>query len=132
MGLENQAKLIQDAKSLSDAFLFLLNLLLCGTLLQLEAWLGNLEGRELGHSVGSIKGKSKIEMQEQRSEGMRPLITAAKTHNPATDSVNGQTTEYMAEKSVEKQEKDIIPKKRKGEAKPSQANEARKANSHFH
>ena len=33
MGLENQAKLIQDAKSLSDAFLFLLNLLLCGTLL---------------------------------------------------------------------------------------------------
>lgn len=51
---------------------------------------------------------------------MRPLITAAKTHNPATDSVNGQTTEYMAEK----QEKDIIPKKRKGEAKPSQANEA--------
>lgn len=63
---------------------------------------------------------------------MRPLITAAKTHNPATDSVNGQTTEYMAEKSVEKQEKDIISKKRKGEAKPSQANEARKANSHFH
>uniref|UniRef100_F6HDH5 Uncharacterized protein n=1 Tax=Vitis vinifera TaxID=29760 RepID=F6HDH5_VITVI len=29
---------------------------------ELEAWLGNLEGRELGHSVGSIKGKSKIEM----------------------------------------------------------------------
>ncbi|KAK9288400.1 hypothetical protein L1049_016856 [Liquidambar formosana] len=80
--------------------------------LKLEARLRNLEGRELGRSAGSAKGKPKIEMYDKdRKKGAGALITAAKTYNPSADSVFGQLTEPSAEKSV----------KQHIEAEPSQA-----------
>ncbi|CAN6469374.1 unnamed protein product [Victoria cruziana] len=61
---------------------------------KLEARLRNLEGRELGHSAGSTKGKPKIEPYSQdRKSGAGGLLTAAKTYNPTSDSVLGKTVE---------------------------------------
>lgn len=83
--------------------------------LKLEARLRNLEGRELGHSAGSAKGKPKIEFYDKdRKKGAGGLITPAKTYNPSADLVLGG-----AEESVE-----VIPKKKKSEAKPAETDEA--------
>lgn len=51
----------------------------CGTFEQLETRLRVLEGKELGRSAGSTKGKPKIEMYEKdRKKGTGALITPAK------------------------------------------------------
>ncbi|KAA8536940.1 hypothetical protein F0562_029418 [Nyssa sinensis] len=85
---------------------------------KLEARLRNLEGRELGRSAGSAKGKPKIEFYDKdRKKGAGALITAAKTYNPSADSVLGRT-EPAAEK-----EEEMVQKKRKHEAVPSQTTE---------
>ncbi|CAA3003064.1 probable nucleolar protein 5-2 [Olea europaea var. sylvestris] len=60
--------------------------------LKLEARLRNLEGRELGRSAGSAKGKPKIEFYDKdRKKGSGGLITPAKTYNPSADSILGLT-----------------------------------------
>ena len=48
-------------------------------ILQLEARLRNLEGKELGRFAGSAKGKPKIESYDKdRKKGAGGLITPAK------------------------------------------------------
>ncbi|KAA8545007.1 hypothetical protein F0562_019776 [Nyssa sinensis] len=82
---------------------------------KIEARLRNLEGRELGRSAGSAKGKPKIEFYDKdRKKGVGALIMAAKTYNPSADSVLGRT-QPTAENGEE-----MVPTKRKHEAKPSQ------------
>ncbi|KAL3828424.1 hypothetical protein ACJIZ3_017226 [Penstemon smallii] len=81
--------------------------------LKLEARLRNLEGRELGHSAGSVKGKPKIEFYDKDRKGSGGLITPAKTYNPAADSIMGladlstknEDKEPESEKTVGKKEK---------------------------
>ncbi|KAK9084127.1 hypothetical protein Scep_030598 [Stephania cephalantha] len=64
--------------------------------LKLEARLRNLEGKELGRSAGSTKGKPKIEVYDKdRKKGAGALITAAKTYNAAADVVLQQTAETL-------------------------------------
>ncbi|XP_016494209.1 putative nucleolar protein 5-2 [Nicotiana tabacum] len=59
---------------------------------KLEARLRALEGKELGKSAGSAKGKPKIEVYDKdRKKGAGALITPAKVYNPAADSVIGHT-----------------------------------------
>ncbi|XAR52512.1 hypothetical protein NMG60_11020635 [Bertholletia excelsa] len=85
---------------------------------KLEARLRNLEGRELGRSAGSAKGKPKIEFYDKdRKSGAGAMITTAKVYNPAADSIIGQT-ESAAE------DEEMVPEKRQNEAEPSQAEEA--------
>ncbi|EEF29163.1 nucleolar protein nop56, putative [Ricinus communis] len=63
--------------------------------LKLEARLRNLEGRELGRSAGSAKGKTKIEAYDKdRKKGAGALLAAAKTYNPSADSILGQTLSF--------------------------------------
>ncbi|KAL9341650.1 hypothetical protein Peur_064975 [Populus x canadensis] len=72
--------------------------------LKLEARLRNLEGRELGRSAGSAKGKPKIEAYDKdRKKGAGGLITPAKTYNPSADAILGQTPNSTARK-VEEEE----------------------------
>ncbi|KAK3418461.1 probable nucleolar protein 5-2 [Eucalyptus grandis] len=86
---------------------------------KLEARLRNLEGRELGHSAGSAKGKPKIEVYDKdRKKGAGALITAAKTYNPSADSTLGQTLNNAAGNGEEAEKK-----KRKTESVPSQMEE---------
>ncbi|KAH7518179.1 hypothetical protein FEM48_Zijuj09G0144200 [Ziziphus jujuba var. spinosa] len=83
---------------------------------KLEARLRNLEGRELGHYAGSVKGKPKIEVYDKdRKKGAGAFITAAKaryllfmflTYNAAADSLLAQTTKT----NVEKQEETVTKK----------------------
>ncbi|EHA8592543.1 putative nucleolar protein 5-2 [Cocos nucifera] len=81
---------------------------------KLEARLRVLEGRELGRSAGSTKGKPKIEFYDKdRKKGAGALITPAKTYNPSTDLVLGQSTE-PAVKPADEQE-GTQPRKRKHE-----------------
>ncbi|XP_071734912.1 probable nucleolar protein 5-2 [Rutidosis leptorrhynchoides] len=69
--------------------------------LKLEARLRSLEGRELGRSAGSTKGKPKIEAyNKDLKKGDGAMITPAKTYNVAADSVLGRI-EAEAEKDVE-------------------------------
>ncbi|KAK9086565.1 hypothetical protein Syun_028959 [Stephania yunnanensis] len=64
--------------------------------LKLEARLRNLEGKELGRSAGSTKGKPKIEVYDKdRKKGAGALITTAKTYNAAADVVLQQTAETL-------------------------------------
>eukprot|EP00262_Sarcandra_glabra_P012916 TRINITY_DN343_c0_g1_i1.p1 TRINITY_DN343_c0_g1~~TRINITY_DN343_c0_g1_i1.p1 ORF type:complete len:567 (+),score=149.25 TRINITY_DN343_c0_g1_i1:85-1785(+) len=87
---------------------------------KLEARLRNLEGRELGRSAGSTKGKPKIEFYDKdRKKGTGALITAAKTYNPSADLVLGNATESTEEKLVDDQEQKILKKRKHEEAKPS-------------
>uniref|UniRef100_A0A0D9Z7B9 Nop domain-containing protein n=1 Tax=Oryza glumipatula TaxID=40148 RepID=A0A0D9Z7B9_9ORYZ len=66
---------------------------------KLETRLRVLEGKELGRSAGSTKGKPKIEVYEKdRKKGAGALITPAKTYNPAADLVLGQSTEETPKK----------------------------------
>ncbi|KAL8109797.1 putative nucleolar protein 5-2 [Apium graveolens] len=84
---------------------------------KLEARLRNLEGKELGHSAGSAKGKPKIEFYDKdRKKGAGALITAAKTYNPSADSVLGKT-EALPE---EKEEEDAVLGKRKKKTEGTQ------------
>lgn len=96
---------------------------------KLEARLRNLEGRELGRSAGSAKGKPKIEFYDKdRKQGPGGLVTAAKTYNTSADSVLGMTamkdddmvprkTEKVVAEEVaeEKKEKKKDKKKKKTE-----------------
>ncbi|XP_068660070.1 probable nucleolar protein 5-2 [Aristolochia californica] len=80
---------------------------------KLEARLRNLEGRELGRSAGSAKGKPKIEFYDKdRKKGTGALITPAKTYNPAADSILGLSTQPAIEKPRDEPEQ-TLPKKRK-------------------
>lgn len=55
---------------------------------KLEARLRSLEGKELGRSAGSAKGKPKIEFYDKdRKKGANGVITPAKTYNASADSV---------------------------------------------
>ncbi|XWS57633.1 hypothetical protein CRYUN_Cryun09bG0190100 [Craigia yunnanensis] len=86
---------------------------------KLEARLRSLEGKELGRSAGSAKGKPKIEVYDKDRKKGAGLITPAKTYNPAADSLLGQTNTTAPD------ELDTVPKKKKKvEAEPSQAEEA--------
>ncbi|KAK9060679.1 hypothetical protein SSX86_021385 [Deinandra increscens subsp. villosa] len=83
--------------------------------LKLEARLRNLEGRELGRSAGSTKGKPKIEAYNKDfKKGDGAMITPAKAYNTSADSVLGRI-EAEAEKDVEMipSEKDKKKKKKK-------------------
>ncbi|KAB5529390.1 hypothetical protein DKX38_019471 [Salix brachista] len=72
--------------------------------LKLEARLRNLEGKELGRSAGSAKGKPKIEAYDKdRKKGAGGLITPAKTYNPSADAVLGRTLNSTA-RNVEEEE----------------------------
>ena len=75
--------------------------------IKLETRLRVLEGKELGRSAGSTKGKPKIEAYEKDRKGGGALITPAKTYNSAADLVLGQTTEETPKKS------EVASKKRK-------------------
>ncbi|GMI65269.1 hypothetical protein HRI_000196200 [Hibiscus trionum] len=87
---------------------------------KLEARLRALEGKELGRSAGSAKGKPKIEVYDKDRKKGAGLITPAKTYNPAADSLIGQLTNSTA-----LDEQDTVPKKKKKvEAEPSPAEEA--------
>ncbi|KAK9058713.1 hypothetical protein SSX86_023555 [Deinandra increscens subsp. villosa] len=82
--------------------------------LKLEARLRNLEGRELGRSAGSTKGKPKIEAYNKDfKKGDGAMITPAKTYNASADSVLGRI-EAEAEKDVDiPSDKDKKKKKKK-------------------
>ncbi|KAI3705496.1 hypothetical protein L1987_75735 [Smallanthus sonchifolius] len=68
--------------------------------LKLEARLRSLEGRELGRSAGSTKGKPKIEAYNKDfKKGDGAMITPAKTYNISADSVLGRI-EAEAEKEA--------------------------------
>ncbi|KAA3472792.1 putative nucleolar protein 5-2 [Gossypium australe] len=87
---------------------------------KLEARLRALEGKELGRSAGSAKGKPKIEVYDKDRKKGAGLITPAKTYNPAADSLIGQITNSTA-----LEEQDMVPKKKKkAEAKPALAEES--------
>ncbi|XP_037420918.1 probable nucleolar protein 5-2 [Triticum dicoccoides] len=75
--------------------------------LKLETRLRVLEGKELGRSVGSTKGKPKIEVYEKDRKNGAGLITPAKTYNPSADLVLAQSTEETPKKL------DVASKKRK-------------------
>ncbi|CAN6325226.1 unnamed protein product [Urochloa humidicola] len=76
--------------------------------LKLETRLQVLENKEFGKSAASTKGKPKIEVYEKdRKKGAGALITPAKTYNPATDVLLGQSTEETPKKS------ELASKKRK-------------------
>nr|GMD05359.1 probable nucleolar protein 5-2 [Ipomoea batatas] len=77
---------------------------------KLEARLRNLEGRDLGRSAGSAKGKPKIEVYDKdRKKGPGALITPAKAYNPAADSVLGHTepTTNEDEPELEKMDAEV-------------------------
>ncbi|KAM0924219.1 hypothetical protein ACQ4PT_005033 [Festuca glaucescens] len=65
---------------------------------QLETRLRVLEGKELGRSAGSTKGKPKIEVYEKDRKKGAGLITPAKTYNPSADLVLAQPTEETPKK----------------------------------
>ncbi|XP_011099778.1 probable nucleolar protein 5-2 [Sesamum indicum] len=100
---------------------------------KLEARLRNLEGKELGRSVGSAKGKPKIEFYDKdRKKGSGGLITPAKTYNPAADSILG-LTESLSKKdkyetlpsqthvpSADEEQKSKKKKKKKNDAEDAE------------
>ncbi|MQL74137.1 hypothetical protein Taro_006493 [Colocasia esculenta] len=78
---------------------------------KLEARLRVLEGRELGRSAGTTKGKPKIEFYDKdRKKGMGALITPAKSYNPSSDLVLNQGAGKLLDGKEE-----TISKKRKHE-----------------
>ncbi|THU68957.1 hypothetical protein C4D60_Mb08t09300 [Musa balbisiana] len=91
---------------------------------KLEARLRVLEGRELGRSAGSTKGKPKIEFYDKdRKKGAGALITPAKTYNPSADLVLGQTTD-PAPKKPDSEHEVARPKRKHGEAELAPTGEA--------
>ncbi|KAL9158856.1 hypothetical protein ABFS82_08G095700 [Erythranthe guttata] len=98
--------------------------------LKLEARLRNLEGRELGRSAGSAKGKPKIEFYDKdRKKGSGGMITPAKTYNPAADSILG-LTESLSEKVEEKAAADVpvVEEEQKSKKKKKKRDETEDAN----
>ncbi|KAK9732759.1 hypothetical protein RND81_04G020100 [Saponaria officinalis] len=86
--------------------------------LKLEARLRNLEGRELGRSAGSAKGKPNIEVYDKdRKKGAGALITPAKTYNPAADSTLGKTEDKVVPMEEEPLGADDSKKSKKKEKK---------------
>ncbi|KAF6152015.1 hypothetical protein GIB67_010589 [Kingdonia uniflora] len=84
----------------------------------------NLEGRELGRSAGSTKGKPKIEFYDKdRKKGTGALLTTAKTYNPSADAVSVKSTKPQAEKSDSEEEKTTPKKRRHVEAELPQIEE---------
>ncbi|XP_074564186.1 putative nucleolar protein 5-2 [Curcuma longa] len=87
---------------------------------KLEARLRVLEGRELGHSAGSTKGKPKIEFYDKdRKKGAGALITPAKTYNTSADLVLGQATDTTMKKPASEQEGALIKKRKHEEIEPT-------------
>ncbi|KAJ9554749.1 hypothetical protein OSB04_009363 [Centaurea solstitialis] len=81
--------------------------------LKLEARLRNLEGRELGRSAGSTKGKPKIEVyNKDQKKGAGAMITPAKSYNPAADSVLGRLEAEAEEAHIDDGKKDKKKKKK--------------------
>ncbi|KAM7279802.1 hypothetical protein ACFE04_006936 [Oxalis oulophora] len=73
---------------------------------KLEARLRILEGKDLGRSAGSAKGKPKIEAYDKdRKNETGALIAAAKSYNPSADSILAKNAN----------DEEIVPKKRKAE-----------------
>ncbi|CAL9208219.1 probable nucleolar protein 5-2 [Musa acuminata AAA Group] len=92
---------------------------------KLEARLRVLEGRELGRSAGSTKGKPKIEFYDKdRKKGAGALITPAKTYNPSGDLVFGQTTDLAPRKQTAEQEATLRKKRKHEEAELEPTGEA--------
>lgn len=86
--------------------------------LKLETRLRVLEGKELGRSAGSTKGKPKIEVYEKDRKNGAGLITPAKTYNPSADLVLAQSTGETPKKP------DAASKKRKhDDAEPAPSTE---------
>ncbi|XP_047315846.1 probable nucleolar protein 5-2 [Impatiens glandulifera] len=84
---------------------------------KLEARLRNLEGRELGHSAGSAKGKPKIEFYDKDKKGAGAMITAAKVYNPSADSILGRTEpEVVKEQAIPSPAQTEEKKKKKKKA----------------
>ncbi|XP_052193218.1 probable nucleolar protein 5-1 [Diospyros lotus] len=83
---------------------------------KLEARLRNLEGRELGRSAGSAKGKPKIEFYDKdRKKGAGAMISTAKVYNISADSLIGLTGGAAVK------DEEMVPH----EAEPSQPEETR-------
>ncbi|RWW19642.1 hypothetical protein BHE74_00008146 [Ensete ventricosum] len=126
MGLENRAKVtFMVGPCTSKGYMYIcVGMTFFETLEQLEARLRVLEGRELGRSAGSTKGKPKIEFYDKdRKKGAGALITPAKTYNPSADLVLGQTTAPAPKKPDSEQE--VARSKRKhDEAELAPAGEA--------
>ncbi|CAL9125434.1 unnamed protein product [Musa textilis] len=92
---------------------------------KLEARLRVLEGRELGRSAGSTKGKPKIEFYDKdRKKGAGALITPAKTYNPSADLVFGQTTDLPPSEQAAEQEATLRKKRKHDEAELEPTGEA--------
>lgn len=82
----------------------------------------NREGRELGRSAGSTKGKPKIEVYDKDRKTGTAMITAAKTYNPAADVVLGRSIEKPLDKVADEAEEEA-PKKEKKKKKKAEAEE---------
>ncbi|KAJ3669869.1 hypothetical protein LUZ60_010193 [Juncus effusus] len=96
---------------------------------KLETRLRILEGRELGKSAGSAKGKPMIEVYDKdRKNGSGAFVTPSKSYNPASDLVLTKSAqpeeetankkrkhEETAEESGEKKDKKDKKKKKKAE-----------------
>ncbi|WMV31665.1 hypothetical protein MTR67_025050 [Solanum verrucosum] len=79
---------------------------------KLEARLRALEGKELGKSAGSAKGKPKIEAYDKdRKKGAGALITPAKVYNPSADAVLGCTNNESVDEPPSQPEKEKKKKK---------------------
>ncbi|KAL8130485.1 hypothetical protein V2J09_019640 [Rumex salicifolius] len=91
---------------------------------KLEARLRNLEGRELGRSAGSAKGKPKIEVYDKdRKQGAAGLITPAKTYNPAADSLLAQKEDQITPQKME-EDSPVTKKKEKKDKKTKKDSDA--------
>ncbi|XP_074294816.1 putative nucleolar protein 5-2 [Silene latifolia] len=100
---------------------------------KLEARLRNLEGRELGKSAGSAKGKSNIEVYDKdRKKGAGALITPAKTYNPAADSIfsKNDVKKKHADTDVEPETKKEKKKKKKQAENEEEEKETKKKRKH--
>ncbi|KAH9716408.1 putative nucleolar protein 5-2 [Citrus sinensis] len=92
---------------------------------KLEARLRNLEGKELSRAAGSAKGKPKLEVYDKdRKKGPGAMITAAKTYNPAADSVFGLTENAADGNEVEKASEEIVVSEEKKEKKKKKSKKA--------
>ncbi|KAJ4702934.1 Nucleolar protein like [Melia azedarach] len=92
---------------------------------KLEARLRNLEGKELGRAAGSANGKPKIEVYDKdRKKGPGAMITAAKTYNPAADSILGLTENAADGKEEGKPEEVAVSGEGKKEKKKKKSKKA--------
>lgn len=86
--------------------------------LKLEARLRNLEGKELGRSATSAKGKPKIEFYDKdRKKGAGALLAPAKSYNPAADSLLGKTEPETEPEKMEEEEAPVVEEKKEKKKK---------------